>query len=264
MPLRVRLVPALLFVLATCWAGAETTAMDAPGKETLEQVLAHAAEAERRWDLAQALVLYRRADGLEPDNAFVLQKIARQLSDAVADAKTREERRQLAEEALAYSLRAQARAPDDPVCALSVAICYGKLALTADASHRIKYAGLVRDHAERALQLNPDYDWAHHVLGRWHYELAQVGGPTRALARLFYSAVPAGTCAEGIDHLARAVALAPENPSHRIELGLARIACGRRDEGLADVRLGLSLPSREKHDESAKARARAALQRLGT
>ncbi len=264
MPFRAWLLSALCLAMATAWTRAEPTGAGAPSEQTLAHVLAQAADAEARWDLTQALAMYRRADELQPNTAFILQKIARQLSDSVAEAKTREERRQLAEEALDYSLRAQARAPEDPVCTLSVAISYGKLALTADASHRIKYAGLVREHAERALQLKPDYDWAHHVLGRWHYELAQVGGPTRALARLFYSAVPAGTCAEGIDHLTRAVALAPENPSHRIELGLARIACGRREDGLAEIRLGLSLPSREKHDESAKARARAALQRLGT
>ena len=42
------------------------------------------------------------------------------------------------------------------------------------------------EHFEKAVALDPDYDWAHHVLGRWHYEVAELGGTKRLVVRLFF------------------------------------------------------------------------------
>jgi hypothetical protein len=148
------------------------------------------------------------------------------------------------------------------VCVLSLAVCYGKLSPYADTGTRIEYARLVKKYAEEALALKPDYDWAHHVLGRWHYELAQVGGPARALAKIFYDGVPKGTSAEAVEHLKEAVRLSPGTASHHLVLGLAYLSSGDRDRAREQLRIGLELPSREKHDDLEKSRAKPLLEKL--
>ena len=225
-------------------------------------VLARAGEAERRFDAAAALELYLEADRLQPDNPVTLQKIAQQLSDMSLDVATAEQKREQAERALAYAKRAVALAPDNAVNVLSLAVCYGKMAVYSDTRGKISYSRLVKQEAERAVALDPNYDWAHHLLGRWHYEVAGLGGATRFFVKLIYGGLPEASAEEAIRYLERAVELAPARVPHRLELGFAYLAAGRVEEARESFARGLELPSVERYDEEAKGRARATLKTL--
>lgn len=228
--------------------------------ETLpDSLLQEARAAEALLDSSRALELYLQVDRIKPDDALILQKIARQYSDLVVDQPTDEAKKTYAQTALDYSMRAVALNPRDPVNVLSLAVCHGKLAVYSDTKTKIRYSRLVKEEAERALVLDPDYAWAHHVLGRWHYEVASLGRTSRWLVRMLYGGLPEASHEQAISHLQRAVALEPEELNHHLELGFACVAAGKNTEALVHWRQGLQLPSRGKHDEPAKRRAREAM-----
>ncbi len=227
-----------------------------------ESLLMDARAAEARFDVARALELYLAADKLQPDNPVTLQKIAQQLSDLSLVVPDEAAKKAQAEKALAYAKRAVALQPDNAVNVLSLAVCHGKMGVFSDTRSKIEYSRLVKLEAERALALDPTYDWAHHVLGRWHYEVASLGGTTRFFIRLVYGGLPAASLDEAIAQLQKAVALAPARVPHHLELGFAYLAAGRKTEARASFSTGLALPSVELYDESAKERARAALAKL--
>ena len=237
-----------LIVCPVCW-----------GAEPAAGLLAEAQAAETRLDSVHALALYLRADQARPDDAFILQKIARQYSDLVLDQPNDIERKRCAQAALEYAQRAVALNPRDPVNVLSLAVSHGKLAVYSDTRDKLRYSRLVKEEAERALALDPDYAWAHHVLGRWHYEVAALGVTSRWAVRLFYGGLPAASFDEAIAHLRRAVELEPQEVAHHLELGFALAAAGRTAEARQVWTAGLQLPSRGKHDEPAKQRAREAM-----
>lgn len=243
-------------------AGVSGVAASGAEQADVVAVLARAGEAEARFDAAGALELYLEADRLQPDNPVTLQKIAQQLSDLSLDVATAEQKRTQAERALDYAKRAVALAPDNAVNVLSLAVCYGKMAVYSDTRGKITYSRLVKQEAERAVALDPGYDWAHHLLGRWHYEVAGLGGATRFFVKVIYGGLPEASTAEAIRYLERAVELAPTRVPHRLELGFAYLAAGREEEARASFKRGLELPSVERYDEEAKARARAALAEL--
>jgi tetratricopeptide (TPR) repeat protein len=218
--------------------------------------------AEARFDSRAALDLFRRADAARPGDALIQQKLSRQLSDLTVETADFAEKKRLCLEALAHAQRAVELKPTDPVNVLSVAICYGKLATYSDTRTKIEYSRLVKEHAARALALDPNYDYAHHVLGRWHYEVASLGAATRFFVSLIYGGLPPATTAEAVRHFRRAVELAPELPSHRVELGLALMADGQRDLARETLTQALALPKKEKYDDEAWRRARAALAKL--
>ena len=228
----------------------------------VEQVLKDALAAEAKFDTQTALRLFRQADALRPNDTMILQKISKQYSDATSDTTNPVERQQLSTEALAYAQRAVALEPHNAVNVLSVAICYGKLATFADTRTKLEYSRYVKQYAEQALALNPDYDYAHHVLGRWNYEVATLGFGTRFLVKLIYGGLPDASTAEAVRQLRRAVELAPEKPAHRVELGLALLADGQRDAARQTLEAALAMPKCEKYDDEAFARARAALAKL--
>ena len=236
----------------------------AAGASTAESYIRDGLAAEQRLDTPAALAAFLAADRLRPDDAFILQKIARQYSDSVVDVPRNDftEKKRRAQLALGYAQRAVALNPKSAENVLSLAVCHGTLAIHSDTRTKIRYSRLVKEEAERALVLDPNYDWAHHVLGRWHHEVASLGVATRFFVRLIYGGLPDASADKAIAHLERAVALAPQISPHHLELGFAYAAAGRTDDARAAFNRGLSLPSTGKHDEAAKVRAREGLNAL--
>jgi len=230
----------------------------------IEVLVQQALQAEAALDSEKALRLFLQADLARPNNAFILQKIARHTSDSIVDLAADEipEKKRRAELALAYAQRAVAINPTSAENVLSLAVCHGTLAVYSDTRTKIKYSRLVKEDSERALALDPDYDWAHHLLGRWHYEVASLGATTRLLVRIIYGGLPDASVEQAITHLERAVALAPDVCPHHLELGFAYLAANQREKARQAFKQGLALPSVRKHDDAAKARAREALTRL--
>lgn len=228
--------------------------------EGVDAVLERARAAEAAFDARGALELYLAAEKLRPDDPVILQKIAQQLSDLSLVVASDAEKKVQAEKALAYAKRAVALAPDNAVNVLSLAICYGKMGVFSDTRTKLEYSRLVREKALEALALDPNYDWAHHVLGRWHYEVAGLGATTRFFVRVIYGSLPEASKEEAVRRLETAVNLAPGRVPHHLELGFAYAALGRKAEARASFERGLALPSTELYDESAKARAREALE----
>lgn len=57
-----------------------------------------------------------------------------------------------------------------------VAVCVskGRLACFSDNRTKIQLAKEAEDSAKVALQIDPKNDLAHHLMGRWHYEMAGI------------------------------------------------------------------------------------------
>ena len=233
-----------------------------PASASSDPLLRDALTAEARFDSKSALDLFLKADTARPNDAFILQKIARQYSDLSFDTKDATEQKRLCAEALAFAKRSVALDPKNAVNVLSLAICYGKLGALSDTRTKIEYSRLVKDHAEQSLTLDPAYDYAHHVLGRWNYEVATLGATTRFFVKLIYGGLPNASTAEAVRFLQRAAELAPQLPAHRVELGFALLADRQRDAAKLTFEQALAMPQREKYDDEARARARAALENL--
>lgn len=220
-----------------------------------------AAEAKR--DCVAALKLFQEADAARPNDALILQKIARQYSDLVADQPTVADKKRYAQTALAYAQRAVDLNPADAVNVLSLAVCHGKLALYSDTKEKVQYSRLMHEETERALALDPNYAWAHHLLGRWNYEVAGLGTASKFFVRLIYGGLPTASFDEGVKQLQRATELEPGELNHWLELGFAYAAAGQPDLARKHWARGLAMPVRAKPDEAAQQRAREALAKSG-
>ena len=129
----------------------------------------------------------------------------------------------------------------------AVAASVGLASLTRGKQARIRRARIVHDEALRTIQLDPDYDGAYHVLGRWNAEIMRLSGISRFFAKRFLGAGIFGQASweQAIANLQRAVQLDPARISHRLEL--ARIYADRkRYQEARDqlARIG-ALPDRE-------------------
>jgi tetratricopeptide (TPR) repeat protein len=225
---------------------------------TLDDALA----AEARLDSRAALELFLAVEKERPSDAFVFQKIAKQYSDLVVDQPNDAEKRRYATAALAYAEKAVALDSRSAVSVLSVAVARGKLAVYSGTREKVRLSRVIKADAELALALDPNYAWAHHVLGRWHYEVVELGASARLFVQLFYGGLPAARVTEAVAHLERATELESDELNHWLELGFAYEANGEPEKARSVWIHGLAMPSRGKHDEPAKQRAREALAKL--
>ena len=207
----------------------------------------------------EAVEIYLKADAIQPNDAEILRRIAKQYSQQMVSESRSPENRELARKALDYALRAVKSDPGNANAHLSLAICYGKAAFLESARRRIEMSRLIREEADAAIRLDPGLDYAWHVLGRWNYELANFNAALRFLAAAIYGKLPDASNERAAECFEKAVAIQPDRVIHHVELGRTYAALGRKTDALAELKKGLSLPSREKEDNESKDRARKAL-----
>ena len=246
-----------LFVAGCLLAGCLGTTRADNG--SVDMLVAKGLSLEQQLDPRAALEVFREAAEARPEDAFIQQKIAQQLSDASFLEPDILVRHRLISEALQYAQRAVELDPNSAVARLSLSVLYGKLSVESGVRTKIKYARLIRQNAETALELEPDYAWACHVLGRWHVEISQLGMTRRAIINLVFGGLPEASLAEGIRMLEEAVRLDGDDVGHRVELGFAYQLAERNEQARFCWEQALALPSTRIYDPAAKQRATLAL-----
>jgi len=211
---------------------------------------------------AAALPIYLKADAAKPNDAEILRRIAKQYSQQMVGESKSDENRAFGDKALAYAKRAKAADPNNANARLCLAICYGKVAFLESASTRVEYSRLIKNEADAAVHLDPSLDYGWHVLGRWNYELANFNVALRFLAQTIYGKFPDASNERAVECFKKAIAINPSRVIHHVELGRTFAAMGKKEEARAELKKGLSLPSREKDDDESKDRARQALAAL--
>ncbi len=229
------------------------------GNAPVDPLVRDALAAESIGSPGRALTLFLKADAARPRNAFILQKISKQYSDLSEDVADPAEKQRLCTLALGFATRATELEPNQADNVLSIAICYGKLALLGNTRTRVRNTRLVKEYAERAVALDPKNPLAHHVLGRWNFEVARTSGTMRFLAGVVYGELPPASLAEAIRHFRRAAELEPQSPLHLVELGFALQANGDLDTARTAWAKALKLNPDDRYETDALNRAREAL-----
>jgi len=210
----------------------------------------------------EALAVYLEAEKIQPNNAELLHRIAKQYGESQNDTRDKAERRRIGNQGLEYAKRAVAADANNAKAQLALAISYGRVAPYLDNKTKIAYSKLVKQHVDKALALDPREDLSWHVLGAWNYELANLNAITRAIAQIVYGKLPDATNDDAVKAFKKATELNPRRVGNQVELGRALVAAGRKEEAKAALEKGLSLPNRQRDDPETKERARAALKKL--
>jgi tetratricopeptide (TPR) repeat protein len=192
--------------------------------------------------------------------AFALLDQGELIPDSLESA----ERDSIFARAEALALRALAADSTGPEGHFAVAATVGRASLGMGKKERIRRARIIRAEALHTIEIDPAYDGAYHVLGRWNAEIMRLSGLSRFFAKSFLGAGIFGQASweEAIRNLQKAVELDPERIYHRLEL--ARIYADRKRYQEARDQLGRidALPDRELLDPLYRERAAALAKRI--
>lgn len=245
--------------LAAMW---HLSAVAADSPPAFDDLIKKGAAYDDRFDAKDALKYYVAAEKLEPKNADVLVRIARQYRYLMADASSKTEKLRLGHIALGYSERAAEAGPEDPDAQLATAITYGKMLPYMSSKEQVEATSRIKVSVDRTLALDPRDDTAWHILGRWNRVLADISGLKRLLAGAVYGKLPKGSNEQAEACLSKAIALNPNRLMHYVELGRVYAQMGRRDDARRYINKGLAMPDHERDDPETKARGRETLRML--
>lgn len=244
-------IPVLLLAVASAALGQSAT-----------ELISQAEGPDRRFDAAQALALYEKAEQLDPESADLQVRIARQYRHLMTDARDPRRQLELGTRAVEHSTRAAQLAPNDPTAQIDPAITYGKMSPLLGGGERVAASRTIKRSVDATLALDSSNDTAWHILGRWQAGLAEITGLKRSVAQVAYGNIPTASDEEAAKSFARALAINPSRLMHSIELGRAYLRLGRTAEGTKLIERGLAMPNREKDDSATKARGRTTLSEL--
>jgi tetratricopeptide (TPR) repeat protein len=246
-----------------CAIVAAALTIPAPVKAApVTELLAQGDALDAQLKTKEALAIFLEAEKQAPANAEVLRRIAKAEAELMTETGVKTQRKDLGVKSVDYARRAVAADPNNAMTHLTLAVCCGRVAPYLDNQDKINYSKIVKEHAGKALALDPSNDYGYHVLGAWNYELAGLNPILRAIARIVYGSVPEASYDDAVANFKKAIALAPQRVAHHIELGRTYAAMGQAKLAKAELTEGLALPCREKDDPETKERGRLALQKL--
>ncbi len=146
----------------------------------------------------------------------------------------------------------------------AVAMVLGRLSRTKGSKERVKYAKIIYDEATRALQIKPNHNFAHHVLGAWNAEVERLSGFQRFFAKALFGGgfMSKANWDDAVAHLERAVAIRPDWIFHRLELAQIYTDVGAYSKAREQLMAIPALPTQDVLDPQYRREAAALLEKI--
>lgn len=214
--------------------------------------LAQGELAEQRSDVPGALKFYSAADRLTTTNCAHLCLLARRYCDLMHLTGSLEIQKNLAERALACSLRAVQADSKNATAHLCVAVSYAKNFPYVDNETKINWSKAMKSECETGIALDPKQDVGYYLLGRWHFGTANMSFLLKGLVRVVYGGLPKASNEEAIKNFQKAIELAPKRIIHHAELAKVYQATGEKKLERAELEQCHALKPVDRDDADAQ------------
>ena len=99
------------------------------------------------------------------------------------------------------------------------AVLIGKIGILEGTEQKIINSYEVEKYAKISIKLDPDYDGTYHLMGRWHYNIADLSWFEKTIAGLVYATPPEGSFDQAIDFFKKAIVAKDDEVRHYLWLG---------------------------------------------
>jgi tetratricopeptide (TPR) repeat protein len=138
-----------------------------------------------------------------------------------------------------------------------LAAAIGRASLTKGNKERVRRAREIRVEGLKTLELDPEHDKAHHVIGRWNAEIKRLSGVQRWFAKNLYGGdfLSLASWDQAVEHMELAVAIDPAVIYHRMDLAEIFYDLERYNDARPQLQAIASLPVFDVLDPVYKVRA---------
>ena len=120
----------------------------------------------------------------------------------------------------------------------------------------------VKKYTLRAINMDPEYDGWQHVMGRWHFTLADLSWFERTIASIIYAKPPKASFEEAEQYFIHAGELDPEDIRHFLWLGKTRLELDQEEAAREALETAIGLSAQSDSDTILQEEAKELLGKL--
>jgi tetratricopeptide (TPR) repeat protein len=220
-------------------------------------------EAERLEPSSEELAFLKYQDilKLQPNNIMALCKSS-ELCSSIGRRETIKEKKinyfQAAKKYAELALRVN---PNSSEANFVMSIAIGRMALVLSGREKIAAVDQIKKYAEISIKCDPNNYKPYHVLARWHYEVSNLSGFERAVAKLFYGGVPPASLKEAIYNYEKCRSLVPDLKVNYLELAKCYHRNDEDKKALDMLNKAIAMPDKIQDDKRVKEEAKQLLKK---
>jgi len=213
------------------------------------------AKLEKEQKELQALKKYTEAQKLKPTDLHVLYKCSELYSRIGVRETNTVNRDQYYKSSLAFAQMAYKYYPqsDDANVAMSMAL--GRLALTRSGKEKVSTVKEIKTYADNAIRINPKNFKAWHIIGKWNYEVSNLGFFEKAAIKLIYGGLPNSSFSESVKAYEKVKELNPYFGSNYLELAKAYHKLNDNINAQKNLNYVIAMPNYTEEDPIIKIKA---------
>ncbi|RWS28845.1 regulator of microtubule dynamics protein 1-like protein [Leptotrombidium deliense] len=189
--------------------------------------------------------------GTKADILWRLAKATHLLSIAADKDGDKEKKKKLAYETLEYAKSSLEKDSSNSECHKWYAIAIGSMSDYVSTKEKIENGNEFKTHVDAALAIRPLDPTLHHMLGRWHMEIAKLTWVEKKVASALFSKVPDSTYDTALPCFLKAYELKPKWKENLLCISNAYIALKKYDEAVKWIEDGLSIRVKGEDDQLA-------------
>lgn len=230
--------------------------------QTVEELIA-SAEIINESNYSDALAIYEKILEMDPNNfeaiwnaAFLNSKLGYAAHDA-------DDKKFYLERAVELAEKSYKIDPNHYRSNYVMAVSLGRIGDIRSAKDRVKNATLIKEYADKALELNPKHAATWHMVGKWHYRLSTMNVAEKAAAALFYGGLPGGASLEKAElYFKNAIEHRPEYILYHLDLAFTLVKMGKKQEAIETLEKTVSMNPFTQDDLGYLEKAQKLLKRL--
>lgn len=192
----------------------------------------------------------------------ILWRLARGYFDLADQTSNEEEKKIYINQGLPYAKKALDLSPSSSKANHWYAVLIGQKGILEGTKQKILNSYDVQKYCLKAIEIDPYYDGSLHVMGRWHYNVADLSWLERTIASVVYAAPPKGSFNEAIDYFKRAIGVNPTDIRHYLWLGKSYYAIGEKNKARDILTKSMSLSVSSESDKILREQAKKILDKL--
>tara|TARA_B100001250_G_scaffold410765_1_gene437886 strand:- start:632 stop:1360 length:729 start_codon:yes stop_codon:yes gene_type:complete len=199
---------------------------------------------------------------VDPDDPDIHWQLARCYFEVLDQSSDKNVRKENAYKGIEFAKSAIRMNPKESQAHHWYAVLIGQIGILEGTKQKIKNSYKVRKHASYAIELDPKYDGTLHLMGRWHYEIANLSTAERVIASIIYAKPPNGTFEESISFFKDAINAKPDEIRHHLWHAKALLKLKDTENAISSLNNALGLESYDKSGDMLQEEAKSILDDL--
>lgn len=189
----------------------------------------------------KALDQYRKALKSDSKNFEALWKTSRSCSNIGDLEKDNNKKIALFKEAESLSKIAVELYPDSAMAHFYLGVALGRIALNVGNKEKLKLALIIKQEFIKTTELDPEFSYAWHALGRWYREIATLSWIERKFANMLFGKVPEASLEEAEMAFNKAIKLDPNGLANYTHLGITYEKKGNHKLAIKNYKKAISI-----------------------